>query len=88
MRVIAIISGYLDTAGNESARLDGVRGLRQPAGIRTGGRGTGAGRPGLARRLIIRRVAPDEWPATLAKCPEDIKVVVDMTASLRKERVK
>ena len=32
-------------------------------------------------QLITRRVAPEEWPAALEKRPEDIKVVVNMTAA-------
>lgn len=37
--------------------------------------------PGWLAQLITRRVAPEEWPSALEKQPEDIKVVVDMTAS-------
>ena len=32
-------------------------------------------------RLITRRLSVDEWPAALEKGPDDIKVVVDLTAS-------
>ncbi len=31
-------------------------------------------------RLITRRLPPDEWPAALDRRPDDIKVVIDMTA--------
>jgi glucose 1-dehydrogenase len=37
--------------------------------------------PDWLGRLITRRVVPEEWPTALEKHPEDIKVVVDMTAS-------
>jgi glucose 1-dehydrogenase len=37
--------------------------------------------PGWLAQLITRRLAPEDWPAALRKRPEDIKVVVDMTAS-------
>jgi threonine dehydrogenase-like Zn-dependent dehydrogenase len=36
--------------------------------------------PGWLARLITRRVAVGDWPAALQKRPEDIKIVVDMTA--------
>jgi hypothetical protein len=32
-------------------------------------------------RLITRRLPPEDWPAALEKRPEDVKVVVDMTAA-------
>jgi glucose 1-dehydrogenase len=37
--------------------------------------------PGWLARLITRRLPRENWPAGLEKGPEDIKVVVDMTAS-------
>ncbi len=37
--------------------------------------------PDWLAQLITRRVAPEEWPTALEKSPEDIKVVVDMTAA-------
>jgi threonine dehydrogenase-like Zn-dependent dehydrogenase len=37
--------------------------------------------PNWLARLITRRLPPKEWPAALKKRPDDIKVVVDMTAS-------
>jgi threonine dehydrogenase-like Zn-dependent dehydrogenase len=37
--------------------------------------------PGWLARLITRRLPPEEWPAALEKRPDDIKVVVDMTAA-------
>ncbi len=37
--------------------------------------------PDWLARLITRRLSLDEWPAALAKHIDDIKVVVDMTAS-------
>ena len=37
--------------------------------------------PAWLGRLITRRVAPEEWPAALEKRPDDIKIVVDMTAT-------
>jgi glucose 1-dehydrogenase len=37
--------------------------------------------PGWLARLITRRLSPEEWPAALEKRPEDIKIVVDMTAA-------
>lgn len=37
--------------------------------------------PDWLGRLITRRVPPEEWPAALEKRPEDIKVVLDMTAA-------
>lgn len=37
--------------------------------------------PGWLAQLISRRVPAEEWPAALKKRPEDIKVVVDMTAA-------
>jgi hypothetical protein len=40
-----------------------------------------AGRSGLARATHHRRLSLDESPAALAKHIDDIKVVVDMTAS-------
>jgi glucose 1-dehydrogenase len=36
--------------------------------------------PAWLARLITRRVRPEQWAAALAKGPNDIKVVVDMTA--------
>jgi threonine dehydrogenase-like Zn-dependent dehydrogenase len=35
--------------------------------------------PAWLAELITRRLPPDQWPATLEKRPEDIKVVVEMT---------
>jgi glucose 1-dehydrogenase len=37
--------------------------------------------PGWLARLITRRLAVPDWPAALQKRPEDIKIVVDMTAA-------
>ncbi len=37
--------------------------------------------PDWLARLITLRLPPENWPAALDKHPEDIKVVVDMTAS-------
>ncbi|MGH9230491.1 MAG: glucose 1-dehydrogenase [Acidimicrobiales bacterium] len=37
--------------------------------------------PDWLGRLITRRLPPEEWPAALEKHPDDIKLVVDMTAS-------
>jgi threonine dehydrogenase-like Zn-dependent dehydrogenase len=37
--------------------------------------------PAWLSHLITRRVSPDEWPGALQKSPDDIKVVVDMTAA-------
>jgi threonine dehydrogenase-like Zn-dependent dehydrogenase len=37
--------------------------------------------PDWLARLITRRLPPEDWPAALEKRPEDIKVVVDMTAA-------
>jgi hypothetical protein len=34
-----------------------------------------------ARATITRRLAIHDWPAALEKRPEDIKIVVDMTAA-------
>ena len=90
MRVIVIVPGYLDTAGMmnlpDPVVSDGFG--NPPPVYEQVAEALAQGRPGLARRLIIRWVAPEEWPAVLEKCPENIKVVVDMTASPRKERVK
>ncbi len=36
--------------------------------------------PDWLSRLITRRLSPEEWPDALEKGPDDIKVVVDMTA--------
>jgi threonine dehydrogenase-like Zn-dependent dehydrogenase len=36
--------------------------------------------PGWLARLITRRLPPENWAAGLEKRPEDIKVVIDMTA--------
>jgi glucose 1-dehydrogenase len=36
--------------------------------------------PGWLARLITRRLAARDWPVALEKSPEDIKIVVDMTA--------
>jgi threonine dehydrogenase-like Zn-dependent dehydrogenase len=36
--------------------------------------------PDWLARLITRRLALEEWPAALQKRPEDIKIVIDMTA--------
>ena len=36
--------------------------------------------PAWLARLITRRLPPAEWPAALEKRPDDIKVVIDMTA--------
>jgi len=35
--------------------------------------------PDWLTRLITRRLATEDWPNTLDKCEEDIKVIVDMT---------
>jgi hypothetical protein len=37
--------------------------------------------PGWLERLITRRLEPRDWPAALQKRPEDIKIVVDITAA-------
>lgn len=37
--------------------------------------------PAWLSALITRRLAPDEWPDALEKRPEDIKIVIDMTAA-------
>jgi threonine dehydrogenase-like Zn-dependent dehydrogenase len=37
--------------------------------------------PKWLARLITRRLPPEEWPAALEKRPDDIKVVIDMTAA-------
>jgi glucose 1-dehydrogenase len=37
--------------------------------------------PSWLARLITRRLAVEDWPAALQKRPEDIKIVVDMTAN-------
>ena len=37
--------------------------------------------PSWLAQLITRRVTPQHWPLALKKRPEDIKVVVDMTAA-------
>ncbi len=37
--------------------------------------------PSWLAQLITRRVTPQDWPLALKKRPEDIKVVVDMTAA-------
>lgn len=37
--------------------------------------------PGWLARLITRRLAPQDWPEALAKRPQDIKPVVEMTAA-------
>jgi len=37
--------------------------------------------PSWLAQLITRRVTPEDWPLALKKSPEDIKVVVDMTAA-------
>lgn len=37
--------------------------------------------PEWLARLITRRLPPDEWPSALERHPEDIKVVIDMTAT-------
>jgi hypothetical protein len=37
--------------------------------------------PDWLARLITRRLPPDDRPAALHKCPDDVKVVVDMTAA-------
>jgi threonine dehydrogenase-like Zn-dependent dehydrogenase len=37
--------------------------------------------PEWLARLITRRLSPEEWPAALEKRPDDIKVVIDMTAA-------
>jgi threonine dehydrogenase-like Zn-dependent dehydrogenase len=36
--------------------------------------------PDWLTRLITRRLPPEQWPAALDKRPDDIKIVVDMTA--------
>jgi threonine dehydrogenase-like Zn-dependent dehydrogenase len=38
--------------------------------------------PHWLEQLITRRLAPEEWPAALDKEPEDIKFVVDLTATV------
>jgi glucose 1-dehydrogenase len=38
--------------------------------------------PGWLGRLITRRLPPEEWLAALQKRPEDIKIVVDITATV------
>jgi threonine dehydrogenase-like Zn-dependent dehydrogenase len=42
--------------------------------------------PGWLARLITRRLPPESWPAGLKKRPDDIKVVVDMTASASEQQ--
>jgi glucose 1-dehydrogenase len=37
--------------------------------------------PDWLTRLITRRLLPESWPAALEKRPDDIKIVVDMTAA-------
>ena len=51
---------------------------RQPAPLAGGGRRARAGRPGLARRLITRRVPLDSSPTRSTRA-DDVKVVLDLT---------
>jgi threonine dehydrogenase-like Zn-dependent dehydrogenase len=37
--------------------------------------------PSWLSRLITRRLAPEDWPTALQKNPEDIKIVIDMSAA-------
>ena len=92
MRAITIVPGRPDTAGvidlPEPPAADGSVLVRTRGTINAARRHYDQAADALSRaapdwlaRLITRRVSPEEWPAALEKQADDIRVVVDMTAS-------